>query len=81
MHSMTVRDSRQLGNAVKRARRLRKWSQHILAEKAGVSQVTISLLESGERDARLDTVTQVLAALRLELVVQERTQDPIGEPG
>jgi len=53
-----------------------KLSQNQLAERTGLRQATISTLEAGDSNARLDTLTSMLAALDLELIVRDRTKGP-----
>lgn len=67
-----ARTSRQIGVIIQRARKTRNWTQMQLAERAGLRQATISVIESGERPAKLDTILAVLAALDLEFRVCER---------
>ncbi|MDO9713085.1 helix-turn-helix domain-containing protein [Paracraurococcus lichenis] len=69
---MMARDPRQIGMALRRARRAQRLTQSQLADKAGVTQATISLLENGLEGVKLKTVTDILAALGLELVVRPR---------
>lgn len=69
----TARTPRQLGNLIRRVRKHRGWSQTQLAERVGVRQETISLLETGNPGARLDTLLAVLAALELELQLGPRS--------
>ncbi len=45
-----------------------------LAERAGLRQATISLIESGDRPAKFDTILAVLAALDLEFRVEPRSK-------
>ncbi|MEI6077780.1 MAG: helix-turn-helix transcriptional regulator [Verrucomicrobiota bacterium] len=69
-----ARDARQLGNLIRRARKQQTISQKVLGDRAGLRQETISLLETGNPAARVDTVLSVLAALNLELQVAPRTK-------
>ncbi len=71
-----ARDPRQIGTALRRARRARHLTQSQLAASAGVTQATISLLEAGAEGAKLKTLTDVMAALGLELLIQPRQPDP-----
>ena len=71
-----ARNASQIGNALRRRRRLLKLSQNQLAERTGLRQATISTLEAGDSNARLDTLTSMLAALDLELIVRDRTKGP-----
>jgi HTH-type transcriptional regulator/antitoxin HipB len=69
-----VRDARQLGNLIRRARKQQALSQRDLGDRAGLRQETVSLLETGNAAAKLETVLSVLAALNLELQVVPRSQ-------
>ena len=52
---------------VRTAREARKWDQQTLAKKSGVSQATISRIESGDvTNPSHDTVTKLEAALKLK---------------
>jgi len=72
-----ARNPQQLGTLIRRARRKQGLSQGALGEKAGLRQETISLLETGNPAAKLETVLAVLAALGLEMQVAPRSQ---GQP-
>ena len=69
---MLARDPRQLGMALRRARRALNLSQSAVASKAGVTQATVSLLEGGAEGVKLKTVTDVMAALGVEFVIRPR---------
>ena len=52
---------------LKRYRELKKMSQEELAEKSGISRVTISLLETGKQTiAKSNTIVQLADALGVE---------------
>jgi HTH-type transcriptional regulator / antitoxin HipB len=69
-----ARDPKQLGSILRRARKRLKWSQADLAEKTGLRQATISLIENGHSAAKLETLLSVLAALDLEFQIAPRTK-------
>ena len=69
-----VRDARQLGNLIRCARKQQSISQKVLGDRAGLRQETISLLETGNPAAKVETVLSVLAALNLELQVVARSK-------
>jgi HTH-type transcriptional regulator / antitoxin HipB len=69
------RTPRQLGNLIRRARKKRGWNQSQLAERVGIRQATVSLIETGHPATRLDTLLALLAALDLELQLAERLKD------
>ena len=77
-----ARDPKQIGNAIRRARKARIWSQRDLASKVGTRQETISLVENGNPATRIDTLLAVLSALGLEFQVAPRSSasrfDPEG---
>ncbi|MEQ8710902.1 MAG: helix-turn-helix domain-containing protein [Rhodospirillales bacterium] len=68
-----ARTPAQIGNAVRRARKKRGWSQTDLGTAAGLRQETISLIETGHGAAKLETILGVLSALGLELRISPRT--------
>lgn len=72
---MKVRSSKELGEAVRVARKTRKLSQTELAQKASLRQALISDVENGVTSAKLDTILKVMAALDLDLAVVERSTD------
>ncbi|MHC8510210.1 MAG: helix-turn-helix domain-containing protein [Rhodospirillales bacterium] len=63
-----------IGAAVRRARKAHGWSQTVLGEHAGLRQETVSLLESGNPAAKIETVLMVLAVLDLEFQIAPRTK-------
>ena len=69
-----ARTPKQIGTIIQRARKKRGWTQTRLAERAGLRQATISIIEGGMTPAKLDSILAVLAALDLELRVGARTK-------
>lgn len=67
-----ARSPQQLGAILRRYRKKGSLTQTDVAAKTQLRQATISALESGETGTQLKTLTDVLAALDLELVVQPR---------
>jgi HTH-type transcriptional regulator / antitoxin HipB len=67
-----ARSPHQLGAILRRYRKKGSLTQTDVAAKTQLRQATISALESGEAGTQLKTLTDVLAALDLELVVQPR---------
>ena len=67
-----VRNSKDLGEAIRRARKARNLRQVDVAQKASVRQALVSELESGATTAKLDTMIKVLAALDLDLSIAPR---------
>ena len=68
-----VRTPTAFGAALRRQRKKMRLSQSELGERINLRQATISALETGIADAKLSTLTDVLAALGLELVVRSRS--------
>lgn len=64
----------QIGNGVRRARKALGWSQTELGHRAGLRQETISLIETGNPAARIDTILAVIAALDLEFRLAPRSK-------
>ncbi len=69
-----ARTPKHIGNLVRRTRKKRGWSQTELGNKAGMRQETISLIETGNPAAKLETILAVLAALDLEFRVAPRSK-------
>ncbi|HEX6979584.1 MAG TPA: helix-turn-helix domain-containing protein [Alphaproteobacteria bacterium] len=74
-----ARTPQQIGALIRRARKSRGLNQTQLGERAGLRQDTISLLETGNPAARLDTVLAVLAALDLEFRIVPRSKSTAAE--
>ncbi len=69
-----ARTPEQIGNAIRRARKKFRLSQAQLGHRAGLRQERISLIETGNPAARLDTLLAVLAALELEFQIVPRSK-------
>jgi HTH-type transcriptional regulator/antitoxin HipB len=69
-----ARTPKQIGAIIQRIRKTRGWNQTQLGEKAGLRQETISLIETGNPAAKLETILAVLAALDLEFQITPRTK-------
>lgn len=69
-----ARDPKQIGNLIRRARKTQGLSQTQLGKKTGLRQETISMIETGNPAARLDTILSVLAALDLEFRATNRSK-------
>ncbi|GHE04002.1 XRE family transcriptional regulator [Defluviimonas sp. 20V17] len=72
--SKLARTSRQIGTIIQRTRKQRGWTQAQLAERAGLRQETISIIESGEKPSKLPSILAVLAALDLEFTIGPRAK-------
>lgn len=69
---MAIRNRKDLGAAVRRARRAKKLSQADLASMASVRQPLISELENGTTSVTINTLLKVLAPLDLDLNLAPR---------
>jgi HTH-type transcriptional regulator / antitoxin HipB len=69
-----VRTPKNLGHAVRQARKSKNLTQKELAAMSGVWQETISKIENGSGGAKLETVFDLIAALDLEIIVTERSK-------
>jgi HTH-type transcriptional regulator/antitoxin HipB len=69
-----ARDPKQIGNIIRRARKKISLSQKQLADKAGLRQGTISLIEAGSPSAKIETLLTVLSALDLEFQIAPRSK-------
>ena len=67
-----ARTAKQIGAIIRRARRNAKLTQSELGKRIGLRQATISKLEAGEPATRLSTLLDVLTALGLEIIIDER---------
>ncbi|MEX0693332.1 MAG: helix-turn-helix transcriptional regulator [Rhodospirillales bacterium] len=74
-----ARNQKQLGNIIRRHRQKNGLTQAVLAKRTGLRQSTISMIESGDTDARIDTLFAILAALNLEFHVAQRTQTDLND--
>jgi len=54
-----------IGQGVRKARLRRRWSQRVLAEKAGISTHVLQFIEAGKPGTSIGSVLVVLWALRL----------------
>jgi len=76
-----ARTPQQIGNAIRRARKQLGLNQAELGQRSGLRQATVSLIETGNPAARIDTVLALLAALDLEFQVAPRTKQSSSDIG
>lgn len=67
-----ARSPKQIGSIIRRARKKRGLSQTDLSERTGLRQGTISLIETGNPAARIETLLAILAALDLDFRIGTR---------
>ena len=77
---LTSRAPDQLGVAIQRIRKQQGMTQQELAEKAGVQQRTISKIENGQLNTELNTIFNILNALKLEMVIREKSSKKLKKP-
>jgi HTH-type transcriptional regulator/antitoxin HipB len=73
--SNPARDPKQIGALIRRARKQQALTQQQLSAKTGLRQETISLIETGNPAARIETLLTVLSALDLEFQIAPRSKD------
>ena len=69
-----VRTPKNIGHAIREARKAKSLTQTDLAAMSGVWQETISKIENGSGGTKLETIFELLAALDLEITVTERSK-------
>lgn len=69
-----VRTPKNIGHAIREARKAKNLTQTDLASLSGVWQETISKIENGSGGTKLETIFALIAALDLELTVTERSK-------
>lgn len=69
-----ARTPKDVGLAIREARKAMKLTQRDLAARSGVWQETISKIETGATSTGLETVFDLLAALDLEIQIQTRSK-------
>jgi len=69
-----ARSPKDIGQAIRQARKDKNFTQKDLAVKSGVWQETISKVETGAASTKVETLFALLAALDLELAVLPRSR-------
>lgn len=69
-----ARTPKNIGHAIRQARKNKKLTQKELASRSGVWQETISKIENGLGGTKMETIFDLLAALDLELTVTDRSK-------
>jgi len=80
MKSLLIQTPLHLGRAIRDARAAHGLTQAQAAVLAGLSQPTLSKIESGASGVKLDTLLRLLAVLELDLSVAPRPCEPAGTP-
>jgi HTH-type transcriptional regulator / antitoxin HipB len=74
-----ARTPKQIGDTIRRVRKLKALSQGELGLKSSLWQETISKIESGSDATKIGTICTLLAALDLELVIKPRSKGSADE--
>lgn len=61
-----------LGEQIKLGRKQRKWTEHNLANRAGISRATLQKIESGEMSPAIGIVFEVAALVGVNLFEQDK---------
>ncbi len=61
-----------LGEQIKLGRKQRKWTEHNLADRAGISRATLQKIESGEMSPAIGIVFEVAALVGVNLFEQDK---------
>ena len=72
----TVRTADQLAKVIQGIRKSTGQSQKAVADKVGMYQKTISLIETNPENASLGSLFKLLSALNLELILQDKSTNP-----
>jgi transcriptional regulator with XRE-family HTH domain len=72
-----LRSWHNVARGVARWRAVHGWTQQELAWRAGTKQSRISEIEGARGNVRFDTLNRVTQALNLEVVLQERSPEPL----
>ena len=71
MRATPIRDARGLSQAIRQRRRELGWTQDQLAARAGLVAKHVSRIETGTHEPKASTIFAVLAALGLELTLED----------
>jgi HTH-type transcriptional regulator/antitoxin HipB len=75
----TITTPAQVGEILRSRRKSRRASQAVLAEKLGISQSRLSILESNPERLTLDRFLTLAKLLGLEVVLRDATERPKAE--
>jgi transcriptional regulator with XRE-family HTH domain len=73
-HPQTIAAAQLLGLEVARVRRERRWTANELAERAGISPVTLRKIERGEPTVELGSAFEVATLLGIVLFASDRKE-------
>ena len=61
-----------LGEQIKLGRKLRKWTEHNLADRAGISRATLQKIENGEMSCAIGIAFEVAALVGVNLFERDK---------
>ena len=70
--NLSARTAEQIGEAIRRVRKTRGWTQSDISARTNLRVATISSLENGDAGTKLATLLAVMSALGLEFQLVER---------
>lgn len=70
--NLSARTAEQIGEAIRRVRKIRGWTQSDISARTNLRVATISSLENGDAGTKLATLLAVMSALGLEFQLVER---------
>ena len=76
-----ARTPKDIGHAIREARKGQNLTQKDLAMKNGLWQETVSKIENGVSSTKLETLFDLLAALDLEIQIKPRSKGSINDLG
>ena len=79
MDMRLARNTKQIGNEIRRQRKKLKLTQSMLGDKVGLRQATISQIESGSASVKLETILKILATLNLEFQIAPRSTHQLSD--
>lgn len=65
-----ISSARALGRIIRDRRKSMGLTQALAGKMVGVHQPTVSEVERGEREVKIDTLLKLISALKLELLIQ-----------
>lgn len=72
-----ARSPKEVGHAIREARKAQKLTQKDLAVRSGVWQETISKIENGLSGTKMETIFDLLSALELEVHIADRSKGSV----
>lgn len=75
-----IRSTADLAAAIRRRRREKNWTQQELGDHAGLAAKHISRVETGTHEPKISTMLAILAALGLDLYLEDRSAREAASP-